>query len=79
MRGNNGKKITYYDYVEPLDEKPDDVKAEGLVFFIQKKTVDKFRIEENEKMKLPFEVTIHSLKDEAQNEDFNSGVDNEND
>ena len=79
MRGNNEKKITYYDYVEPLDEKPDDVKAEGLVFFIQKKTVGKFRIEENEKMKWPFEVTIHSLKEEAKNEDFNSGFDDETD
>ncbi len=63
--------FTYYDHVKPLDEKWDDIIAGQSGFVIGNKVVEKLSDENN---KLPIEITIHALKEEAKDTDMESGV-----
>ena len=71
IAGENGGKFSYNNYVKPLDEAADDIIAEQFAFVIGTEVIRKLRNKDN---KLPIEVTIHSLKEEAKDEDIESGV-----
>ena len=60
--GENGAKFSYYNYVKPLDEAVVDIVAKQLVFVIGTEAIKEMRNQDN---KLPLEVTIHDLKEEA--------------
>ena len=78
VEGKNGNKFTYSDNVKPLDEKPDDIMCIGepSALMIGIEVAKKIR---NEDLRWPIEVTIHALKEEAKDEDIESGVEDESD
>ena len=71
ITGKTGDKFTYYGHVKPLDEGCNDIIAKPEVFVIHHSLLSSLRDENN---KLPIEVTIHALKEEAKDDDMESGV-----
>ena len=76
VEGKNGNKFTYSDNVKPLDEKSDDIIGEPSALMIGIEFARKIR---NKNQKWKIEVTIHALKEEAKDEDIESGVEDESD
>jgi len=76
VEGKNGNKFTYSDHVKSLDEKPADIFGEPSALMIGIEVAKKIR---NEDLKWPIEVTIHALKEEAKDEDIESGVEDGSD
>ena len=74
ITGEKGAKFSYYNNVKPLDESADDIIAKQFAFVIGTQVIREIRNEDN---KLPIEVTIHSLKEEAKDEDIESGVEDD--
>ena len=71
VEGRDGTKISSYGNVIPLDVCYGDVVDKKAVFTIRSEAV---RSLGNEDSKLPVEVTIHALKEEAKDDDMESGV-----
>merc|ERR1712080_513961 len=69
--GSNGIKSSFHDQVIPLDEGANDIIAEKSVFMIGSRAMKKLC---DENSKVPVEVTIHALKEEAKDSDMESGV-----
>ena len=74
IAGENGGKFSYNNYVKPLDESADDIIAKQFAFVIGKEVIKEIRKKEN---KVSLDVTIHDLKEEAKDEDVESGVEDE--
>ena len=74
ITGERGAKFSYYNNVKPLDESADDIIAKQFAFVIGTQVIREIRNEDN---KLPIEVIIHSLKEEAKDEDIESGVEDD--
>ena len=73
--GKNGNTfITFNDYAKPLDEGVDEIIENQLVFMIGTEAIKKIR---NENERLPVEITIRDLKEEAKDDDEESGVEDE--
>ena len=73
--GKNGNTfITFNDYAKPLDEGKDEIIENQLVFMIGTEAIMKIR---NENEKLPVEITIRDLKEEAKDDEEESGVEDE--
>jgi len=71
VKGQDGTKISFYGYVIPLDEDSYVIIEKKAVFTIKGEAMKSFG---NEDSKLPIEVTIHALKEEAKDDDLESGV-----
>ena len=71
ITGKTGDKFTYYGHVKPLDEGCNDIIAKSAVFVIGTGIIPSLR---NENEELPIEVTIHALKEEAKDDETESGV-----
>ena len=71
--GENGGKFSYNNYVKPLDEAADDIIAKQFAFVIGTEVIKEIRRDN----KVSMEVTIHDLKEEAKDEDVESGVEDE--
>ena len=76
VTGKSGKAFSCYDFVRPLDKGPDEIIDEQSVFMIGTKIIKEIRNEDN---KLALEVTIHDLKEEAKDDNEESGVEDESD
>ena len=74
IAGENGGKFSYNNYVKPLDEAADDIIAKQFAFVIGTEVIKEIRSKDN---KVSMEVTIHDLKEEAKDEDVESGVEDE--
>ena len=75
VTGKNGNKFnTFNDYAKPLDKGSDEILENQLVFMIGTKAIKEIR---NENEKLPVEVIIQDLKEEAKDDDEESGVEDE--
>ena len=74
VEGKKGNKFTYSDHVKPLDVKPADIFGEPSALMIGIEVAKKIR---NENLRWPMEVTIHALKEEAKDEDMESGVEDD--
>ena len=74
VEGKNGNRFTYSDHVKPLDKKPEDVILEPSALIIGIEVAKKIR---NKDLRWPLEVTIHALKEEAKDEDIESGVEDD--
>ena len=57
-----------------MDEAADDIIAKQFAFVIGTEVIKEIRNEDN---KMSMEVTIHDLKEEAKDEDVESGVEDE--
>ena len=79
MKGKGVSKFTYHDNVKSLDEAPNDIIAKQFLFSIGIEAVKKLVIEEKESLKWELEVTIHALKEEAKDEEVESGVEDDTD
>ena len=73
IAGENGDKFSYNIYVKPLDEAADDIIAKQFAFVIGTEVIKEIRRDN----KVSMEVTIHDLKEEAKDEDVESGVEDE--
>ena len=73
IAGENGDKFSYNSYVKPLDEAADDIIAKQFAFVIGTEVIKEIRRDN----KVSMEVTIHDLKEEAKDEDVESGVEDE--
>ena len=74
VTGKNGNKFSNFnDYAKPLDEGSEEVIENQLVFMIGTEAIK--TISENNALKI--EVTIHDLKEEAKDDDEESGVEDE--
>ena len=71
IEGQDRTKIFSYGNVIPLDVCYGDIVDKKAVFTIRSEAV---RSLGNEDSKLPVEVTIHALKEEAKDDDMESGV-----
>ena len=76
VEGKNGNKYSYYDQVKPLDWPAADIISFPFALMIGIEVAKKIR---NEDQKWKIEVTIHALKEEAKDEDIESGVEDESD
>ena len=75
VNGENGNKFsTFNDYAKPLDEGNEEIIENQIVFMIGIEAIKKIR---NENQKLLVEVTIRDLKEEAKDDDEESGVEDE--
>ena len=71
VTGKNGNKFTYYDHAKTLDTKSCEITDKQLVFMIGIEAIKEMRNEQN---LLPVEVAIYDLKEEAKDNDEESGV-----
>lgn len=76
VKGKNGNKFTYSDNVKALDENPDDIIGDSSALMVGIEVVKKIR---NEDLRWSLEVTIRALKEEAKDEDIESGVEDGSD
>ena len=77
VTGKDGNKfITFNGYAKPLDEGKDEIIENQLVFMIGTEAIKKLR---NENQKLAVEVSIRDLKEEAKDDNEESGVEDESD
>ena len=72
LTGEKGAKFSYYNNVKPLDESADDIIAKQFAFVIGTEVIREIR--NNCQLKL---LHIHSLKEEAKDEDIESGVEDD--
>jgi len=71
VEGQDGTKIFFYSNVIPLDKDYRVIIDKKAVFTMKSDAMRSFI---NEDSKLPIEVTIHALKEEAKDDDMESGV-----
>lgn len=73
ITGENGSKFSsnFSDYANSLDEGRQEIIKNQLVFMIGTEAIKKIRNDEN---MIEIEVTIHDLKEEAKDDDEESGV-----
>jgi len=71
---NGNKFIKFHDYAKPLDEGRDEVLEKQSVFMIGTEVIKELR---NEEKVFEMEVKIHDLKEEAKDDDEESGVEDE--
>ena len=74
ITGKNEAKFTFRDKVKALDEAADDIIDKQYVFVIGTEIIKEIVTVDG---KLAIEVTIHDLKEEAKDEDVESGVEDE--
>ena len=67
-----GEKFTYYGHVKSLDEERHEIIVQKLGFAIGIEVIKRAM---NEKKEFDMEVKIHALKEEAKDNDMESGVD----
>lgn len=76
VEGKDGNKFTYSDKVKPLDYEPAYIIGESSALMIGIKVAKQIR---NGDQKWPMDVTIHALKEEAKDDDIESGVEDGSD
>ena len=71
MKNEIGEKFTYTGPVHTVDKKCEDIVTSGSLLGIG---LDAAKRSRNKEKQLKFEITIRNLKEEAKDEDMESGV-----